>query len=480
MRILLANSYYLNRHPFMQQQPHLYPPLGPLYVAAYLRKAAIGDVSFFDTTFAENETEFARRILTEKPQIVGIQSAITTRGNAKTMISIAKGAGAIVVLGGPDPTVSYSDYLYWGADFVILGEGEVTMSELVHRLSEQDRIAATGLRGLAFKGDDGIVVNQPRPMIENLDSIPWPALDLIDVTQYLELWRKTHGYTEMHIITSRGCPFTCTWCSRAVFGRTFRQRSPSDVIDEIVHLRNTYNIDRLWIADDTFALDKKWVGIWHNEMLSRNLQIPFRCMTRIDRVNTETIGQLKNAGCYQIHLGVESGSQRVLDSMQKRITVKQIYRAANIIRKANIELGMFIMFGYPGEQIEDIEATKKLLFQIKPDTLGVSIAYPVPGTAFYDLVKTRLKRNYSDRWADTGSAYQLMFDAPFPQSYYRNLIEYVLRHLTWKREYAQHSWVDLIFIARSRLITWLFEAKFYVMTKWKRVHHLGNLRVNRP
>lgn len=456
MRILFANSYYLNYSPVQQLSP-LYPPLGPLYVAAYLRRAGPWEISFFDTTFAEDEMEFAERVYAEKPHLVGIQAAITTRHHAKHMISIAKNAGATVVVGGPDPTVSCSDYLQWGADFVVLGEGEVTMAELVSHLAKAHQENIKDIKGIAYLNNNEIVLTQPRPMIKDVGQLPWPAYDLINVTPYLERCSNYYGYTEMHIVTSRGCPFTCTWCSRAVFGQTFRQRSPIDVINEMIYLQETYHVDRLWFADDTFALNKKWLESWHNELLKLNIHIPFRCMTRIDRVNPTMIGQLKDAGCYQIQLGVESGSQRVLQSMQKRTTIEQIYQASQTIRAAGIELGMFIMFGYVGEKLEDIKKTQKLLFEIKPDTVGISVAYPIPGTKFYELVKQKLRPDINERWEKTGFSYQLLFRSEFPAFYYRNLIKYILKRRSWERKRGRYHFADLMGIGWTRLIISPFE-----------------------
>lgn len=459
MKVLLSNSYYLNRHPEMQREPHLYPPLGPLYVAAYIRHKGPWDVQMFDCTFARDESEYAAAVYKHRPSIVGIQSTITTRPAARNMIKIAKQAEAIVVVGGPDPTVSYSDYLHWGADFVVIGEGEVTALELMFHLANNEPSAARTIRGIAYHNESNVVVNPPRPLIANLDQLPLPALDLIAVEPYLELWQQHHDYTELHMMTSRGCPFTCTWCSRAVFGRSFRQRSVVNVVDEMVYLRDSYGVDRLWIADDTFGLNQRWLEAWCREVVRSGLQIPFKCMTRVDLIRSEMLQRLKEVGCYQIHLGVESGSQRVLDAMQKRTRVDQIREASKMIRDAGIELGFFIMFGYPGEKTEDIRKTEQLIFEMNPDTLGVSIAYPVPGTEFYDIVKDRLVADAEDRWEKTGADYQLMFKSEYPEMYYRHLIQYVLKRLALRRprRFVRNKMVDLLKMWRSRLIVRVFE-----------------------
>jgi len=416
----------------MQSDPHVYPPLGPLYIAAVLKRDGNCEVDIHDMTFENDLQGFHDKLEATLPDVVGIQAAITTRNCAREMIRAAKRVGVTVIVGGPDPTVSYANYLKWGADIVVLGEGEETCLEIVRALHNRDEWLQ--IHGIAFlDGQNGVVKTPPRAMITDLDRLPFPAYELVDVEPYLRLWKMHHGYAELHIVTSRGCPFTCSWCSRAVFGKSFRQRSPENVIDEMVYLRQTFQIDRLWIADDTFALDKRWLARWNNELRSRNISIPYRCMTRIDRVDNDLIVRLKATGCYEMHLGVESGSQRILDSMQKRITVEQIQKASKLIKSSGIKLGMFIMFGYVGERASDVRLTEKLVLETCPDSLGISIAYPVPGTQFYEAVKNSLAANYDDLWEKTGENYQLMFNAAYPQVYYRNLIRYLLEMLHWKR-----------------------------------------------
>ena len=192
----------------MQKQPHIYPPLGLLYIAGYLRNKGLWEVEVFDCTFVHDESEFAASLRRSQPDIVGIQSTITTRDTAKTMIELAKQMGTTVVVGGPDPTVSWHDYLDWGADFVAAGEGEVTMLELMRHLYKGDISAAKAICGIAHCDGSTYVRNTPRAFISNLDSVPWPALDIIDIEPYLHLWKQHHGYSELHLITSRGCPFT--------------------------------------------------------------------------------------------------------------------------------------------------------------------------------------------------------------------------------------------------------------------------------
>ncbi len=479
MKVLLSNSYYLNRHPNMQHQPYLYPPLGPLYIAAYIKHNSPWDVEVFDCTFARGEADYATALQKRCPSIVGIQSAISTRITAKNMIKIAKQAGTMVVVGGPDPTVAPFDYLEWGADFVVMGEGEVTVNQLLSHLASDDLSAARTVRGISYREGSSFIANPPQPLIEDLDQIPYPAFDLIDVDLYLDLWRRHHGYAALHIITSRGCPFTCTWCSRAVFGRSFRQRSVTNVVGEMVYLRNSYGIEEFWIADDTFGLNQRWLDAWCEEVVNRGVQTPFKCMTRIDLVTSEMLQKLKRAGCYQINLGVESGSQRILDAMQKRTKVSQIRKASKMIHDADIELGYFIMFGYPGETFEDIRQTERLIFEMKPNSVGYSIAYPVPGTDFYENVKDRLIiKNRDILWERTMGGLQLLFRSQYPLIYYRALVRYLeSRQRFWFARWpSANKLTSLASMLTGNLCRWIIER---VWSAVQRIRGLKNIPIYR-
>jgi len=460
MKILLCSSYFLTHHTIMQNEPHLYPPLGPLYIAAYIRKSHNWDIEFYDSTFSPGEEHFAEFVQSTRPNIVGIQSFITTRKSSQSMIQAAKQSGAIVIVGGPDPSTSCQDYLTWGADFVVIGEGEITILELLKNLQHREQTIES-IAGIAYKNGHEVIINEPRAPICDLDTIPFPAYDLIDLNPYFELWKSYHRFTELQVITSRGCPFNCTWCSKAVFGQTFRQRSVANVIDEMVFLRDTFGIERLWIADDTFGLNKSWLKTWCQEVKQRQLELPFKCMTRANLITRDSLQDLQHAGCYQIHLGVESGSQRILDAMKKGTNVQQIRKAASLVHDSGIELGCFIMFGYPGERVQDIQQTRRLIRELKPDNLGVSIAYPVPGTEFYDSVKSILAEEIEELWDEVSSGYKLLFNAEFSEKYYTNLIRYIFNRLSLQRSSRLRKFrISILFYTLlSYLIVKIFEIK---------------------
>lgn len=471
--ILICNSYYLAHDPIARRYPSFYPPLGTLYIAAYLRQAGLWQVDVFDATLASGEDEFKRTVSHTRPRIIGIQALITTRKSAQRMIQIAKDSGATVIMGGPDPTVCYEEYLRWGADFVVLGEGELTAHELILYLTERTNMNLRDIFGLAYWEKEGLVVTPPRKLISNLDELPLPALDMIDVSRYFEIWKQGHGHTSLHFITSRGCPFTCTWCSRAVFGRTFRQRSVANVVDEMQFLIDQYNPDMLWIADDTFGLNREWLEIWCEEVMRRGIYIPFRCFTRVDQVNPRMLNKLKQVGCERIHIGVESGSQRILNSMRKKSCVEDNRRVSQQIQEAGINLNYFIMFGYPGETFEDIKLTEQLILETRPNSVGYSIAYPVPGTEFYEQVRDRLIiKDQDDLWAKTTQGIQLLFRAQYPLIYYRIVIHYIesrLKSLNIK-EPLKYRLFNIVLASILKNMKWIFESIWPLLHKHNLIH----------
>jgi radical SAM superfamily enzyme YgiQ (UPF0313 family) len=428
--ILLANSYYLSFDPTEQQIMRPYPPLGPLYVAAYLRREGFR-VAAFDCTFAQDEQEFARALREHDPPVVGIHATILTRPWAGRMIAIAKAQGRTVMVGGPDPASYVEEYLRdHGADYVVVGEGEETARELLAALLGETETRPSTIPGLAFRDGERIVYTPPREKLKDLDRLPRPALDLVDVPRYLRAWKERHGYTSLHLITNRGCPFTCAWCSRAVYGRSYRQRSPENVAEEMRYLKETYQPDRLWIADDVVGIDRRWITRWRDALVARDAVIPFEGICRVDLINETVLRDLKEAGCRRIYYGAESGSQKVLDAMRKGFTVEEIYRACRLTRSAGIEIGLFTMFGYPGETAEDVRRTIRLVKEICPEFAGFSVAFPLKGTEFYELVKDELPAHL--HWTAThekAAAWKTLY----PSEYYQATIRYLTKLLAVHR-----------------------------------------------
>jgi radical SAM superfamily enzyme YgiQ (UPF0313 family) len=413
--VLLISPYRLAQDPLEQKLMKPYPALGLLYVAAALKPHF--SVEILDLTFKE-EDEVARALKAKKPRVVGVTANVVCREAAGRAIKQAKAAGATVVAGGPDPSTYEDLYLgEYGADYLVQGEAEITIRELVGALLEgQAPEQVQQIPGLVFLKEGKVSRAPARQMVKDLDSLPMPAWDMIDLEPYFAAWRKRWGYTSLHIMTSRGCPFSCNWCSKEIFARSFRQHSPQRVVDEMLLLRDHYGVDRIWLADDIVGPNKKWMKKWHAEVMERKAQMPFECLTRVDLVDETSIQQLKDIGCWKIYYGAESGSQKVLDAMHKETKLEEIYQATKLTKAAGIQVGFFIMFGYLGETLEDIRLTEKMLADLKPDTAGFSVAYPLKGTPFYEQVKAQMSPQ-QHQWSSTNEN-RLLFQARYPNQFY--------------------------------------------------------------
>jgi radical SAM superfamily enzyme YgiQ (UPF0313 family) len=312
-----------------------------------------------------------------------------TKRNALAMIALAKQHGSRVVIGGPDPPHHAASYLAAGADVVVIGEGEQTLEELLPALDSGGDLAA--IHGIAFKRPDGIVVRTPpRQLLPDLDRQPFPDRSAIDLPMYLNAWRERHGVGTVSLITARGCPYTCTWCSRSVFGETHRRRSVTNVADEVEAIVDRYHPERLWYADDVFAIHRGWTIDYARELERRRLRLPFECISRAERIDDGVADALASLGCFRVWIGSESGSQRILDAMKRKVSVDQVQAAADRLRRRGIEVGMFIMLGYDGEQMSDLRATVDHLKRTAPDVFLTTVSYPIKGTPYYDTVADRL------------------------------------------------------------------------------------------
>ncbi|HVT59862.1 MAG TPA: radical SAM protein [Thermoanaerobaculia bacterium] len=388
--VLLTHGYFLYEDEKELQIMKPYPTLGLLYISAYLRRAGFG-VDFFDTTFAKREELFARLQATPGG-VVGIYTNLMTRQPVLDVIAAAKRHGWTVVLGGPESANYPEEYLRRGADVVVNGEGEQTMAELLPALAARGPHRLHGVLGTVFRDEEGALVTNPdRPQIAELDRLPWPDREQIDIARYVEVWRRHHGMGSVNLITARGCPYRCRWCSHAVFGFTHRRRSPLDCADEVAHILETYGPEQLWYADDVFTIHHRWLFEFAGELKRRRLQRPFETISRADRLlKDEVLATLAEMGCYRVWIGSESGSQRILDAMERGVTVEQVQWATHAAQRHGIQVGMFLMWGYSGEEPADIEATVDHVRKSNPDIFFTTVAYPIKNTTFYHEVSGRL------------------------------------------------------------------------------------------
>ena len=365
------------------------PLLGILYLCSHLRQTGF-DVDVFDTTFSSRDALF-QHLRTETPSVLGIYANLMTRGNVVEILKVAREAGWKTIVGGPEPGAYALEYLQAGADFVVFGEGELTMQDLLEAFRAGAVDACSNIPGLAYLDEAGVMHETPqRAQIPDLDSQPWPARHAIDVDRYVKTWRDAHGKGSVNFITARGCPYKCRWCSHQVFGQTHRRRDPLLVVDEVEWLLETYSPDMVWVSDDVFTINHEWIRDYAAEMRRRGLHIPFECISRADRLNAEMLDLLAELGCFRVWIGSESGSQRILDAMDRGVKVEQVQQAVALTRERGIESGMFLMWGYEGEELDDIEATIKHVSVSQPDIFFTTVSYPIKGTPYYNKVSDRL------------------------------------------------------------------------------------------
>ena len=443
--ITLVHPLFISKDPVEQKLMTPYFPLGLMYLAAVLRQRGY-TVEFFDCTFRQDYTEFDAYMQRVRPPAVGITSLITIRRHALILADIAHRHGAKVILGGPDPTGIPERYLTYKAggeypvDAVVFDEGELTIQEVMdffHRRGDHAP-ALREIPGLRLRGENGqIVATPPRPRIDNLDALPFPARDLVDMDAYRDAWVKAHGYWSLSIINTRGCPYACTWCQKAVFGRTYRSRSAANAAEEMKHIKETYTPDMLRVVDDITGVRRGWVIEWKDEVLKRDAVIPFECLTRVNLATEEMLTALREMGCVKIYFGAESGSQKVLNAMKKGIRVPQIYRAAELCKRLGIRTYFFMMVGYPGEDWEDLLLSVKMLRETLPDEFSTTIAYPLPGTEFYEQVRDRLmfESDWHIDWDYTAENRLLFQRDKYNTRFYRWVIFWF--HKEWEDAWIQ-------------------------------------------
>ncbi len=449
-QILLGQSYYLRFDPKLWDAMQPYPPLGTMYAASWLRQHGY-EVALFDAMLAESEEEWGIALDEHEPQYALIYEdnfnylskmcLLRMREAAFRMIEMAKSRGCMVILCGADATDHYAEYLEHGADYCLLGEGEETLIELLTQLSAgKDGGQVIGLASRST------LHPTRRPDISNLDKLPFPAWDLVDVQKYKKIWMERHGYFSMNLVTTRGCPYHCNWCAKPIWGQRYNSRSPENVVAEIKWLKETYTPDHLWFADDILGLKPKWIEWFAERLHAANAAIPFKCLQRADLINEKTAKALAQAGCKTVWLGAESGSQKVLDAMEKGDKVEDIYHAVTLLHKNGIEVGFFLQFGYPGEMWDDVQKTLKMVRECAPDDIGISVSYPLPGTKFFERVKLELGEKQN--WTDSQDL-AMLYRGPYPTEFYRILHGRVHYEFRTRRAFRKPSMRSVVSIPRN-------------------------------
>jgi anaerobic magnesium-protoporphyrin IX monomethyl ester cyclase len=439
MDILLTHCYFLEDDEKEQKVMRPYPPLGILYISGYLEHQGIEN-EVFDTTFS-SKAAFRTYLLTHRPSVVGIYVNLMTKLNVLETIRFVKAnlCQTTIILGGPEVTYSAENFLRHGADYIIIGEGEETMTELVRNLTlvpvqVRERAAAqqveafSDIPGIAYLENDRFVQTSEREKIRDLNDLSIPNRKKINLREYLHVWRKHHGKSTLSVSTMRGCPYTCKWCSRAVYGLSYRRRNPDKVVEEIRQLKETYNPDSLWFVDDVFTISHKWLTSFRDELKRQGVLIPYECITRADRLNEEVLRVLKETGCFRVWIGAESGSQKVIDLMDRRVDVNQVREMITLTRAHGMEAGTFIMLGYPGETEDDIEETIHHLKQSNPDHFTITVAYPIKGTELYQEIEAIQTTNLD--WS-TSTDRQVDFKRTYSRKYYHYAVKRVISEVNY-------------------------------------------------
>ncbi len=427
--ILLTHSYHLyyDRKQARKMQP--YPPLGTLYAAGLLRQRGFS-VAVFDSMLEDPERGFPEALRRHRPRVVAIYEdnfnflskmcLSRMRQVAQGMIGLAKASGATVVVNGSDASDRVEEFLRAGADFVLLGEAEWTLLELIESLVSNSGKDPDTVFGLAFfqSRTDRVIRTPSRPLMTQLDALPFPARDLVDLDRYRDVWKSIHGFFSLNLVASRGCPYRCNWCAKPIYGDSFHLRSAESVAAEMRELKATYGADHLWFADDVFGLKARWVQELAEWVEQRAARVPFKMQSRVDLMKEKTVRALHRAGCVEVWMGVESGSQKILDAMEKGTSVEEIVVARENLRWCGIRAAYFLQFGYPGEVWADIQRTIQLVRATAPDEIGVSVSYPLPGTRFFNRVREEL--GAKTNWEDSDDL-AMMFKGAYTTEFYRAL-----------------------------------------------------------
>ena len=424
--ILLAHSFFLRRDTKQLERHKPYPPLTTLLAAAMLREAG-HPVELFDATFAEGPQAFEALLEARRPSVVVLiednfnfltkMCTENRRADALAMIAAAHARGWLVAVNSPDAVDNPRMYLEVGADAVLTGEGEFSVVDLVRAAERGADLSFTA--GLILDdGRGGVRRTATRLDRPDLDALPLPAWDLADTEAYRRAWIGHHGYFSWNAAASRGCPFACNWCAKPTFGRRYTQRSPASLAEELRRLKQEVRPDHVWFADDIFGMTAEWIREFADEVVRRDAVIPFMMQSRVNLITAPVAAALRAAGAQEVWLGVESGSQRILDAMDKGSHVDTARVATRNLRHEGIRACWFLQLGYPPEDWDDILLTRDLVREELPDDVGVSVAYPLPGTPFHDRLAAELgdQRN----WRETGDL-AMLFEGTFDTEFYRTV-----------------------------------------------------------
>ena len=424
-QVLLTHSYHLPLDPKQLRKMQPYMPIGTLYAAAALRENGISVVAF-DSMLEDPSVKLDSLLAASKPQVVAVyeddfnflsKMCLTRmRDVAWKIAKTARGMGALTVVHGSDSTDNPLLFLENGFDYVLCGEAEEALVRLCRSILDAEQVPE--IDGMVRLDDNGCLARSSQRLSKNpeLSELRLPARDLIEMEPYRKAWVDAHGYFSTNMVSSRGCPYKCNWCAKPISGNKFQLRPASAVAEEMKFLKESSGVQHIWFGDDVFALDRHWVQQFAEEVKKRDAAVPFKIQSRADLMSETTVQNLKAAGCAEVWMGVESGSQAILNAMEKGLTLSSVRVARRLLREAGIRACFFLQFGYPGETWVELQETIRFVRETEPDDVGISFSYPLPGTAFFDRVQTQIgqKRN----WTDSDDLC-IMFTAAYTTGFYR-------------------------------------------------------------
>ncbi len=433
MKILLTHSYFLHLDPKEAAVRKPYPPLAPLILAAWLKQELGLDVTFYDVMFDRDEASLIQAIRAVQPEVFILydddfnyltKMCLENMRRAIFRAIATRPAAGLFIAHGSDAADQAEAYLHAGFDVVIHRQAEQTVVNLLkicaQNPADSGLLALDGLSYLTKQG--GVYHQNPLPRANfDLEKSPAPLWDKIDLTPYRRMWQAAHGYFSLNVSTSHGCPYHCNWCAKPLYGRIYKALPARRVAEQFAYLQQQLKADHVWMTDDIFALKPGWLAEFGDCLTALNAHLPYKCLSRADLITPEFAAELARSGCAEVWLGAESGSQKILDAMDKNMKVSEILTATKRLREQQIKVGFFLQYGYPGEEFADIQLTLNLIKTCLPDHIGISVSYPLKGTPFYERVAGQMgaKKN----WADSGDL-ALMFPGSYPPDFYRALHQY--------------------------------------------------------
>lgn len=427
MKVLISHSYFLKYDPKEEKNHKPFPPLAPLYLSALIKQELNLDIEFYDVMFDTDWSKLAQKINKYEPDVLIIydddfnyltKMCLENMRNAifKTLDKIKK--TGVFIVHGSDASDHFEKYINAGFDFVVHQNAEKIILEILNLISDKKSELIIKLESVSYAGNNGIVTNQQAKSNFPIENMPIPDWKKINLEPYKKDWINHHGYFAINVSTSHGCPYKCNWCAKPLYGRTYKVMNPQKVAEHFYYLKHTIHADFIWITDDIFGLKPGWLKEFSTELQNIKIKIPYKIQARADLINEEYVKELSVSGCTEVWLGVESGSQKILDAMEKDLKVNQTYKATGLLKKYHIKVAYFLQYGYPGEEYKDIKKTLALIKKGKPDHIGISVTYPLKNTPFYNKVVDEM--NDKQNWTDSGDL-ALMHHGKYEPEFYRKL-----------------------------------------------------------